>query len=48
MAPRPVRKKYWPDSSELRHGVQLGAVTKAFLNSTPSRAMRSMTGVLTT
>jgi len=24
MAPRPVRQKYWPDSSELRHGVQRG------------------------
>jgi hypothetical protein len=48
IAPRPVRKKYCPDKIELRHGVQLGAVTNAFLNSTPCRAMPSMTGVLST
>jgi hypothetical protein len=45
MAPRCVRKKYWPESNELRHGVQLGAVTNALRNSTPSPAMRSMFGV---
>ena len=48
IAPRPVRKKYCPDSSELRHGVQLGAVTNALRNKTPCFAMRSMFGVFTT
>ena len=46
IAPRWVRKKYWPESSELRHGVQLGAVTKAWRKIAPSPAMRSMFGVL--
>ena len=48
IAPRPVRKKYWPESRELRHGVHEGAVTKACLNKTPLSAIRSNTGVLTT
>src|SRR5436190_24349686 len=48
MAPRPVRKKYCPDSSELRHGVQDGAVTNALRKITPSRATRSQFGVLIT
>ena len=48
IAPRPVRKKYCPDNSELRHGVQLGAVTKALRKTTPCFAMRSMVGVFTT
>ncbi len=43
-----MRKKYCPESSELRHGVHDGAVTNACLNSTPLSAMRSNTGVLTT
>ena len=44
----PVRKKYWPESNALRHGVQLGALTKALRNVTPSRAIRSNVGVFTT
>ena len=48
MAPRPVRQKYWPDSSALRHGVHDGALTCALRNSTPDRAIRSKFGVRTT
>jgi hypothetical protein len=48
IAPRPVLKKYLPESIELLQGVQEGEFTKAFLNNTPSLATRSMFGVLTT
>lgn len=48
IAPRPVRQKYWPESSELRHGVHDGALTCALRNSTPLRASRSKCGVRTT
>ncbi len=48
IAPSPVRQKYWPESNELLHGVHDGAVTWAFLNNTPSRAIRSKLGVAMT
>ena len=38
---------YWPVSSAARHGVHTGMLETAVSNTTPSAAIRSMTGVCT-
>jgi hypothetical protein len=48
LAWRPQRKKYMPDVSAARLGVQDGAATKALSKITPSLPMRSSAGVRST
>ncbi|MEZ5361476.1 MAG: hypothetical protein R2748_03825 [Bryobacterales bacterium] len=37
--------RQWPESRELRQGVQEGALTRRLVNRTPSSAMQSKLGV---